>query len=170
MKSNFDQCFTLLLKSEGGYVNDPKDPGGMTNLGVTKRAWEAFVGHEVDEATMRGLTPEIVKPFYKAQYWDKTKCDDLPDGVDYAVFDLCVNSGSGKAAKVLQECVGAKPDGAIGPATLAAVQAINPIDLSSQICDNRLAFLQSLPGWANYGRGWGSRVAFVKETSAKMAG
>ena len=167
--SNFAQCFALVLKEEGGYVNDPLDPGGMTNLGVTKRAWESYVGHEVDEETMRGLTPDLVMPFYKTQYWDKNHGDDLPLGVDYAVFDFEVNSGDGRAVKVLQACCGVTQDGAIGPATLAAVQSISPIDLSAQICDNRLAFLQSLPGWAHDGHGWGNRVSFVKDISAKMA-
>jgi len=68
MKDNWENAFLAVLKHEGGYVNHPKDPGGMTNLGVTKRAWEEYVGHEVDEATMRGLTPEVVKPFYKSRY------------------------------------------------------------------------------------------------------
>lgn len=170
MKENFEKCFAFILKSEGGYVNDPKDPGGMTNLGVTKRAWEAYVGHEVDELAMRSLTPEIVMPFYKSRYWDINKGDDLPSGVDYAVFDLAINSGPSKAAKTLQTCLDVTADGKIGPATLLAIQQIDPIDLCIKICDNRLAYLQSLPGWKNYGHGWGSRVKFVKETSEKMAG
>ena len=62
---NWEKCFQMVLKHEGGFVNHPKDPGGMTNLGVTKRAWEQYVGQNVDEAEMRGLTPEKVKPFYK---------------------------------------------------------------------------------------------------------
>ena len=87
MKENWENAFLAVLKHEGGYVNHPRDPGGMTNLGVTKRAWEAYVGHEVDEAAMRALTPDVVKPFYKKMYWDKIKGDDLPPGVDYAAYD-----------------------------------------------------------------------------------
>jgi len=83
MKENFESCLKSVLLHEGGYVNHPADPGGITNLGVTKRVWEEWVGHEVDEKTMRGLTPEIVGPMYKAKYWDKIKGDDLPSGVDY---------------------------------------------------------------------------------------
>ena len=170
MNDNFDAAFEKIIGSEGGYVNDPQDPGGMTNLGVTKRAWEAYVGHEVDEATMRGLTPELVMPFYKSLYWDKNKGDLLPSGVDYALFDFEVNSGDGRAAKILQACVGAVQDGIIGDGTLSLVNSYDPIDLSAQICDNRLAFLQSLPGWSHDGHGWSNRVAFVKETAAKMVG
>jgi lysozyme family protein len=76
MKENFDSALEAVLHHEGGFVNHPRDPGGMTNLGVTKRVWEEWVGHEVDEATMRGLTPDLVAPLYKARYWDKVRGDD----------------------------------------------------------------------------------------------
>ena len=128
MKSNFDEALKAVLKHEGGFSNHPSDPGGMTNLGVTKAVWDAWVGHEVDEKTMRALTPEKVAMLYKAKYWDKTKCSDLPDGVDYAVFDAAVNSGPGRAAKWLQACVGVEQDGGIGPKTLAAVAKFKPAD------------------------------------------
>ena len=97
MNSNFERCLQHTLKEEGGFVNNPKDPGGMTNLGVTKRTYEQYVGHPVDEETMRGLTPEMVAPLYKKMYWDVVKGDQLPDGVDYCVFDVAVNSGPTKA-------------------------------------------------------------------------
>ena len=98
MKENFAEALEHVLKHEGGYVNHPSDPGGMTNLGVTKRVWEEWIGHEVDEKTMRALTPADVGPMYKAKYWDKVKGDELPSGVDYAVFDAAVNSELGDAA------------------------------------------------------------------------
>ena len=104
-------------------MNHPKDPGGMTNLGCTKKVWEEHCGHEVDEKTMRALTPADVAPLYKTKYWDKVRGDELPSGVDYAVFDAAINSGPGRAAKWLQTCVGVEPDGGIGPKTLAAVAA-----------------------------------------------
>jgi lysozyme family protein len=129
MKDNFDQCLAAVLHHEGGFVNHPKDPGGMTNLGVTKRVWEEWVGHDVDEQAMRALTPEIVGPMYKVKYWDKIKGDDLPDGVDYIVFDAAVNSGPGRAAKWLQAAVGASVDGAIGAGTLKAVADFPASDL-----------------------------------------
>ena len=170
MKDNFEQCLALVLKSEGGFVNNPKDPGGMTNLGVTKKVWEDWVGHPVDEAAMRALGPADVAPLYKANYWDKIKGDDLPAGVDYACFDLAVNSGVGRAAKTLQKAVGVAQDGAIGAATLAAVGAQNPRDLATEICEIRLNFLQSLPTWDTFGRGWGRRVSEVEETAFRMVG
>ena len=117
MQSNFNVCLALVLKSEGGYVNHPADPGGRTNLGVTQKVWEDWVSHPVTEADMRALTPTDVGPMYKAKYWDMVKGDNLPKGVDYAVFDLAVNSGPGKAAKTLQSVLGANPDGQIGHST-----------------------------------------------------
>ena len=84
MKENWDACFAMVLKHEGGFVNHPKDPGGMTNLGVTRTNWELYLNRDVTEAEMRALTPEMVKPFYKKNYWDRIKGDALPSGVDYA--------------------------------------------------------------------------------------
>jgi hypothetical protein len=169
MKDNWEDAFAAVLKHEGGYVNHPRDPGGMTNLGVTKRAWEAYVGHEVDEAAMRALTPEIVKPFYKKMYWDKIKGDDLPSGVDYAAYDLAVNSGTGRAAKYLQEIAGVPSDGIIGPKSLAAIQACPAGEMVDALCGMRLDFLKRLPTWDTFGKGWGRRVADVEEKAAAMA-
>ena len=169
MKENWENAFAAVLKHEGGYVNHPKDPGGMTNLGVTKRAWEAYVGHEVDEAAMRALTPEIVKPFYKKMYWDKIRGDDLPSGVDYAAYDLAVNSGTGRAAKYLHEIAGVPADGVIGPKSIAAIQACPADETVDALCGMRLDFLKRLPTWDTFGKGWGKRVADVEEKASAMA-
>ena len=170
MQDNFEQCLALVLKHEGGFVNHPKDPGGMTNLGVTKRVWEEYVGHPVDEAAMRALGPADVAPLYKKNYWDKIHGDELPAGVDYACFDLAVNSGVGRAAKILQKALGVNPDGAIGPATLNAVASCNPREVASEICDLRLGFLQSLPTFDTFGKGWSRRVAEVEKVAFEMVG
>jgi lysozyme family protein len=168
MKDNFDSALEAVLHHEGGFVNHPSDPGGMTNLGVTKKVWEEWVGHDVDESAMRALTPEIVGPMYKAKYWDKIKGDDLPAGVDYAVFDAAVNSGPGRAAKWLQSCVGVEPDGGIGPKTLAAVLSFDPADLVEDYAKRRLSFLMDLPHWDTFGKGWGRRVAAVQTVASTM--
>ena len=170
MKNNFEVSFALLLKEEGGFVNDPQDSGGMTNLGVTKEVWDQYTGQTSSEDDMRKLSPAQVYLLYYTEYWKKVSGDDLPTGVDYAVFDFGVNSGTGEAVRVLQECVGVNPDGVIGPVTLAAIRAANPVDLCNEICDKRLFYLQSLHGWAHDGNGWGNRVAYVKGVSASMAG
>ena len=169
MKENFDAALAAILHHEGGFVNHPKDPGGMTNLGVTKRVWEEWVGHEVDEKTMRALTPADVDTLYRRKYWDKVRGDELPTGVDYIVFDAAINSGPGRAAKWLQTAVGAVPDGAIGPGTLAKVEAMEPAAIIEKYQETRLAFLQSLPTWDIFGKGWGRRVAEVGKAANHMA-
>lgn len=168
MNSNFDLALNLVLKHEGGFVNHPSDPGGMTNLGCTKAVWEAWVGHPVDEKTMRNLTPADVSPLYRRKYWEKIQGDELPTGIDYACFDTAINSGPGRAAKLLQSCAGVVADGAIGPKTLAAVKAANPQLLIRDYCAARLAFLKELPTWKVFGRGWERRVIEVEQAALKM--
>lgn len=170
MQDNFEQCLALVLKHEGGFVNHPKDPGGMTNLGVTKKVWEEWVGHPVDEAAMRALGPADVAPLYKKNYWDKIKGDVLPRGVDYACFDLAVNSGVGRAAKILQKALGVSADGVIGPATLDAAASSDVRNLATEICDLRLAFLQGLPTFDTFGKGWTRRVQEVEKVAFDMVG
>ena len=168
MKENLLPAMTALLKHEGGFVNHPADPGGMTNLGVTQRVWEEWVGHPVDEKEMRSLTPEKVAPMYKQKYWDKIRGDDLPSGVDMAVFDCCVNSGPGRAAKMLQRVLGLTEDGAIGPNTLSKALSIDSSKLIADYNAARLAFLQALPTWATFGKGWSNRVAAVTTEATNM--
>ena len=169
MNSNFEASLAHVLQSEGGFVNNPSDPGGMTNLGCTKAVWEEFVGHPVSEADMRGLTPADVAPLYKRKYWDKVSGDDLPAGLDYAVFDAAINSGPGRAAKWLQEAVGVEADGAIGKGTLAAVAAFDVQELIKAYNDKRLGFLQGLPTFGTFGKGWTNRVASVQAVSSSLA-
>jgi len=168
MKTNFEACLKYLLQHEGGFVNHPSDPGSMTNLGITKAVWEEWTGHKVDEAAMRKLTVADVTPLYKRKYWDKVRGDELPSGVDYCVFDAAVNSGPGRAVKWLQEAVGVVADGALGPKTLAAVAAADDQATIDKYNATRLKFLQALPTWAVFGRGWGIRVADVKKTASTM--
>jgi lysozyme family protein len=168
MKSNWEQCFALVLKNEGGYVDNSRDPGGATNLGCTKATWESYVGHPVTKDDIKALTPSDVKPLYKKLYWDTVRGDDLPEGVDYAVFDFAINSGPARAAKALQSILGVGIDGQIGPATLNALETTNPREIASRVCEARLAFLQALPTWDTFGKGWGRRVAEVAQTAFNM--
>jgi lysozyme family protein len=168
MKDNFEQCLALVLKEEGGYVNDPRDPGGRTNYGVTQKTWESYVGHPVTETDMVNLTIEDVTPLYKEQYWDKINGDELPYGVDYAVFDMAVNSGVTRAAKILQQVCNVAADGQIGPETLAAIEEGNVREIATRTCEARLAFLQALPTWNTFGKGWGARVSRVENLAFRM--
>jgi lysozyme family protein len=168
MISNWQKSFELMLKSEGGFVNHPSDPGGMTNLGVTKATWENWVGRESDEAEMRGLTPEKVEPLYKNKYFDAVRGDELPMGLDYLMFDFAVNAGAGRAIKTLQTAVGVTPDGGFGPMTMAAVQAVDPVELIERFSQAKEDFYRSLTTFATFGKGWLNRVADVKVKASAM--
>lgn len=168
MKENFDSALEEVLHHEGGFVNHPKDPGGMTNLGCTKAVWEEWTGHAVDEKAMRCLTPADVSPLYKRKYWDKVAGDELPAGIDYCCFDTAINSGPGRAIKLLQGCVGATVDGSLGPKTLAAVKAANQAELVRDYAQARMAFLKSLPTWDTFGKGWGRRVNEMEQTALTL--
>jgi len=168
MQSNWPQSFRLMLASEGGFSNHPSDPGGMTNLGVTKATWENWVGRESDEAEMRGLTPEKVEPLYKKKYFDAVRGDELPMGLDYLMFDFAVNAGAGRAIKTLQTAVGVTPDGGFGSMTMAAVQAVDPNELIERFSQAKEDFYRSLTTFATFGKGWLNRVADVKVKASAM--
>ena len=169
MKSNFDLALTQLLKHEGGYIHHKLDPGGMTNLGVTRAVWESYVGRESSEKEMRALTPAQVAPLYKRKYWDAINGDSLPSGLDICVFDCSVNSGVGRAAKMLQGVLGLAQDGSIGPKTLAACKTHDAKDLIDKFCAARQKFLESLPTFSTFGKGWTTRVAEVESKSTLLA-
>ena len=160
MKDNFDECLKMLLHHEGGYVNHPSDPGGETNLGVTKKVYQEWGGTK----DMKDLTVEDVAPIYKKEYWDKCRCDDLESGVDWAVFDWAVNSGTGRAAKAIQKICGAAQDGAIGPKTLALINTQNTEYVIEEFGKIRQDFYESLKTFDTFGKGWTRRN---KETTAK---
>ena len=162
---NFDYCLSHVLKSEGGYVNHPSDPGGRTNRGVTQAVWESWTGRKVTEAEMRALSDEDVAPLYRQMYWNAIRGDDLPSGVDLAVFDFSVNSGVARAARFLQGQVGVSQDGKIGPMTLRAVSSVNPESLIKTYCAARQSFLESLKTFPVFGKGWTRRVSKVREDS-----
>ena len=168
MLSNWPTSLALMLKSEGHFVNHPSDPGGMTNLGVTKKAWEAWVKRPVDEAEMRSLTPEIVAPFYKARYWNPCKCDELPIGIDYAVFDFAVNAGTHQASKLLQEALSVDADGVIGQQTLTAVANYGVVELTELFSEKKELFYRSLRTFATFGKGWLNRVVDVQKNVEQM--
>ena len=169
MKQNFDKCLAKLLSHEGGYVNHPKDPGGMTNLGVTKRVYDDWIGRESTEQEMRDLTPADVGPIYKKNYWDKVKGDDLPSGVDWCAFDWAVNSGSGRPAKAIQRAVGASADGAIGPMTLKAVADKDPKEIIEYVFQVRQSFYESLKTFETFGKGWTRRNKETLDQALQMA-
>ena len=172
MKDNFDASFARIIKSEGGYVNDPSDRGGETNLGVTIGAWGAYLNRAIQPGEMKLLTQDTVKPFYRSMYWDKVKGDDLPVGVDYAVFDFAVNAGVSRAAKFLQRAVGAVDDGVIGSGTLGQVAKIDPSKLLDNFANQKQRFYNGLvtndPSQQKFLKGWLARVDHVQTAAESM--
>ena len=173
--SNFDECLKLILHHEGGYVNHPKDPGGETNMGVTKRVYEKWcMENDLQQKDMKDLEFNDVAPIYKENYWDRVKADQLPAGLDLCVFDWAVNSGTGRAAKKLQGMIGTTVDGGIGPNTLKALNAYVQIEgLESTIAtytDIRQNFYVSLSTFDTFGKGWTRRNQETEMEAFKMAG
>ena len=170
--ATFDDCLAVVLKQEGGFVNDPHDPGGMTNLGVTKAVWDHWCGHTTTEADMRGLTPAKVSPLYRAQYWNALQCDALPMALALCVFDFGVNAGVARGARYLQQVVNTTADGHIGPATIAAVQrlvsSVGVAELVRRYSIARQAYYKSLTLFARYGKGWLRRVDDVETAALRM--
>jgi lysozyme family protein len=168
MKDNWDDVIKLIIKEEGGFVNDPHDPGGMTNWGVTKKTLEDWCGHEVTEQAMRSLIPADVYPLYKQRYWDAVGGDACPAGLDYALMDYAVNSGPNRAIKHLQIVLDIPQTGKMDDATKTAIAACDGAETASKLCDYRLEWLQKLPTFARFGKGWSARVGRVKEKASDM--
>jgi lysozyme family protein len=167
--SSYDEALARLLVHEGGYTNHPADPGGPTNFGITLADARAYWKRDASAADVRAMPLAVAKTIYRTRYWAALCCDQLPAGVDYAVFDYGVNSGIGRASKVLQRILDVPPDGRIGARTIAAARSRDASSLVDAICDERLAFLQGLPTWPVFGNGWGRRVREVRTTARAMA-
>ena len=165
MKENFDRCLEMLLHHEGGYVWHEEDPGGETNLGVTKKVYQDWGGTK----DMIDLTVEDVAPIYKKNYWDRCKCDELGSGLDWAVFDWAVNSGTRRASKALQKACGAERDGVIGNKTLALANGQDVKYMIEEIGVIRQSFYESLRTFKTFGRGWTRRNKETTEKALSMA-
>jgi lysozyme family protein len=172
MQKNFKNSLTHVLVHEGGYVDHPQDPGGATNKGVTLAVFQRFYGTSKGKDDLQAITNEQLEHIYKTGYWDKCRCDALPNGVDYVVFDQAVNAGPGRSAKWLQAVVGATVDGVIGPLTIAATWRHVPAQVINAMCDARLAFKKRIMNgdlWKTFGRGWQARVDGVREYGIRLA-
>ena len=169
MKQNFASSLAHVLKHEGGWADHPRDPGGATMKGVTLATYSDWLGRQATKDELRAISDEHLRTIYKARFWDAVGGDELPSGVDYVVFDMAVNSGPGRAARMLQAAVGATPDGSIGPKTLAAVQAQDPAALIAAFQRSRQNFLEALPTFDAFGKGWTRRVTEAGEIGLKLA-
>jgi len=171
MKNNFDAALAHVLKSEGLWSDNPKDPGGATMKGITFAVFKEWKRNpHLTKDDLRNISDQDVHDLYKQLYWDKVHGDDLPAGVDYATFDAAVNMGVGWASKLLQEAVGVTADGVIGQGTLQAVQKTNTRSLLENFAAEKTAFYKSLSTFPTFGKGWLNRVAEVKTLSESMIG
>jgi lysozyme family protein len=159
MNQNFPTALGWVLIHEGGFVDHPRDPGGPTNQGVTQRVYDGWRRKSgLDTRSVRLIETREVEAIYERDYWDAARCDDLPPGLDYAVFDFAVNSGVSRAVRTLQRLVGVDDDGVIGSITLGAVARQDARRLIEALCADRMVFLRRLAGWPTFGRGWTKRV------------
>lgn len=171
MQNTYAKCLAKTLQYEGGWSNNPKDPGGATMKGVTQAVYDAFRRRQ-GKATqsVRSISDLELQAIYRNQYWNAIRGDDLPAGVDCVVFDYAVNSGPARAAKALQSALGARADGHIGEATLEAAGRMAPADLIDKICASRLAFVKSLSTYSTFGKGWSARISSVRAYAKTLAG
>lgn len=167
--ANYDEALKRLLTHEGGYSNHPSDPGGPTKYGITIHDYRKYVKRDASAADVRAMPLSQAKAIYRARYWDALRCDELPAGLDYAVFDYGVNSGVARAAKVLRRLVSLPGSAQMNDVVIAAARKRDAADLVGRLCDERLAFLKGLRTWPVFGAGWSRRVAEVRRAALAMA-
>lgn len=169
MEINFSKVIPYIFSEEGGYVDDPRDPGGATNMGITMATLSAWRKHAISTSDVMDLSQAEATKIYQEQFWDKIDGDELPSGIDYAVFDFAVNSGPGRAAKALQGIVNLPEDGVIGAQTIAALSSHSPDAIINALCDARAAWLKGLSTASTFGNGWLARVERVRSRALALA-
>ena len=168
-EANFDVCIAPIFQQEGGYVDDPADAGGSINLGISVAALSNWRGAAATREDVRDLTRDEAIAIYRANYWNTTRCDDLPPGVDLMVFDGAVNLGTSRSARLLQATLGVVQDGSVGPATIRAAKESDPVVTIERLAALRLEYYRSLSSFDSFGRGWTSRVSQIKNQALQMA-
>jgi lysozyme family protein len=169
MIDRYPKCLAFVLNAEGGFSNNPADPGGATNHGVTQRVYDAYrVAHQLPVQSVINILDSEVSDIYKSEYWDAVCGDQLPVGVDLAAFDFAVNAGMGESSKVLQTALGVTADGVIGHQTITAAQAVDSRALANHMLDLRAQYYQNLamakPQMYVFLHGWINRVAALRAT------
>src|SRR5438067_2499806 len=153
--ASYGEALRRVLAHEGGYTNHPADPGGPTNFGITIHDYRTYKKPDASADDVRRMPLADATDIYRTKYWGALRCDELPVGLDYAVFDYGVNSGIGRAAKVLHRLVGLGDKSSMDDAVIATTLSTDPINgLVIKLCQERLAFLQSLRTWPTFGAGW----------------
>lgn len=155
MSNRFQACLAETLKWEGGWSNDPHDPGGPTMQGVIQRVYDAWRDQRrLPRQSVRKISRTELEDIYLRNYWRMARCDELPAPLDLAVFDFGVNSGPTRAIKHLQKVLGVNIDGQIGPVTIAAARAADPVETALALTESRRGFLRQIKTFWRFGRGW----------------
>jgi lysozyme family protein len=168
-RNAFSDCLAVILEEEGGYCDLPGDPGGATNMGITRATLAAWRGIPVSRDDVMGLERDEAAAIYKAQYWTAIRAEEWPAGLDLALFDDAVNSGPRQAVRDLQRALGLVADGIIGPITSAAINARPASDIVAALCAARRARLSGLPQFSRFGRGWTRRIQRVERLARTLA-
>ena len=173
MERNFSEALAHTLKFEGGWANHPNDPGGTTMKGVTHKTYANYLGRDVTHDELRAISDEHLADIYRKRYWDACRCDELPAGLDLAVFDAAVNTGPAQAARLLQRIVGVPADGGIGPKTIAAVNSYvaghGLHALIEAYTEARQSFYRLLPTYVHFGEGWRKRADNVAHVARDLS-
>lgn len=165
----FDRCLTCILQFEGGFVDDPHDPGGATKFGITRGTLGHWLGRPVSVDEVHALGVETAAEIYRAQYFHVCGCDQLPPGLDLLVFDCAVNQGTAIAGRFLQQACGVSVDGIVGPRTIAAAKAKPAKDLINSVAAYREQRYRGNANFERYGRGWLRRLASVTASAINDA-
>ena len=168
MRQNFDECLALTLSAEGGFSDHVDDPGGATNMGITRATLAGVRGHAVSKADVRALTRAEAVEIYRKIYWSQIRGDELPPGVDAVVFDHAVNSGAKSAVRALQGALGFKQDGVMTRRCVSAALASDYAALVRSLCEARMNFLRRLSTWLVFRRGWTARVETLERAALAM--
>lgn len=167
----FAEVLPVTLQYEGNWSNDPHDPGGPTMKGVIQRVYDGYRdGRGAPRQSVRYISNAELLDIYRSSYWNLVRGDELPAGVDLAVFDLAVNSGPGTAVKKLQRVLGLREDGQMGPATIAELRRRDPVQVIHALMDARRAFLRSLGTFWRFGVGWMRRCDGVERACLAAVG
>jgi len=172
MADTFDTCLAFTLREEGGYVDNPVDPGGATNMGITLATYRQWSDNpDLGPTQVQAMTERTAKAIYRSLYWNPLRADALPAGVDLSVFDMGVNAGIWGSAKILQRTLGftgEEVDGCIGPETLGAVAKFDPRTLVNDLAERQAAYYRSLFDFSTFGTAWLNRTEARRRAALGM--
>ena len=172
MADDFDACLAFTFKEEGGYSDDPADPGGATNMGITLATYRQWSDNpNLGALQVEDLSERTARAIYRSLYWNPLRADALPAGVDLSVFDMGVNAGIWGSARLLQRALGftgEEVDGCVGPETLGAAAKCDPRTLVNDLAERQAAYYRSLSDFPTFGRGWLNRTEARRSSALAM--